>query len=128
MSYGIVKPRRRPRMNLRQSDRVECRGHLQWVSGRNCCVKNADFGPGAIACSLGRVDPHHVKTRGAGGGDEQVVPLCRAHHIQLDAPWCGPKSFEAIYKVNLAQLAADYWQLDSYHRLKYEAAHPKDQS
>lgn len=30
----------------------------------------------------GYVDPHHIKTRGSGGGDtdENVIGLCRKHH------------------------------------------------
>ena len=33
-------------------------------------------------CS-GRVDPHHIKTKGAGGLD--TVPLCRKHHAECHA-------------------------------------------
>ena len=120
MNHQYSRPKKRQKMGLRVSERIESRGHLQWIRGRNCCVANADFGPGAIVCS-GTMDAHHVRTRGAGGGDEQVVPLCRAHHSQLDSPWCGPKTFEAIYKVNLAELAAGYWKADTYHRAKAEA-------
>lgn len=30
-------------------------------------------------------DPHHEKTRGAGGLDEHTIPLCRDHHIERGA-------------------------------------------
>jgi hypothetical protein len=37
-------------------------------------------------------DPHHVTSRGAGGGDTatNVMPLCRGHHNEWEAPWRGP--------------------------------------
>lgn len=41
-----------------------------------------------VACSPGRqvseTEPHHVTTRGAGGGDEvqNLMPLCREHHTE----------------------------------------------
>jgi hypothetical protein len=28
-------------------------------------------------------DPHHVRSRGAGGKDEDTVPLCRLHHTEV---------------------------------------------
>ena len=39
---------------------------------------------GNKACTIG-TDPHHVKTRGAGGGDEpeNLMPLCRVHHTEI---------------------------------------------
>ena len=111
MTYINTKPRRRPRMNPRPDGPVRCEGHLAWIRKRTCCVANADFGPKAIVCDGGRSDPHHVKTRGAGGDDSQVVPLCRAHHSQIDSWNCGTQTFEAIYKVELLTLAGEYWRL-----------------
>lgn len=39
-----------------------------------------------IICGYYGVDLHHVKTRGAGGTDEDynLVPLCHAHHVEVD--------------------------------------------
>lgn len=36
------------------------------------------------ACGARPSDPDHVKTRGAGGGDERwnLIPLCRQHHME----------------------------------------------
>jgi 5-methylcytosine-specific restriction endonuclease McrA len=36
-------------------------------------------------CKVVPCDPHHVKTRGSGGGDElsNLMPLCREHHIEI---------------------------------------------
>ena len=38
-----------------------------------------------VCCLRQPVDPHHVTSRGAGGGDEaeNVVPLCREHHVEI---------------------------------------------
>ena len=44
--------------------------YLAWVRGRPCCVC------GAAPPS----EPHHMVTRGAGGSDCLVVPVCRVCH------------------------------------------------
>ena len=125
MSYINTRPRRAPRTKPRPDDRVYSPGHLKWIRGRECCVATADFGPQAIVCDQGRCDPHHAKTRGAGGNDSQVVPLCRRHHTQLDSWGIGQETFQDIYKVNLLELAAEYWRL-SPHRRKWEQAHGRE--
>lgn len=28
----------------------------------------------------GASDPHHIRSRGAGGSDEHCIPMCRTHH------------------------------------------------
>ena len=33
-------------------------------------------------CGQTPCDAHHVKAKGAGGGDDQVIPLCRKHHAE----------------------------------------------
>ena len=46
----------------------------------------------------------HVRSRGAGGGAADIVPMCMAHHReQHDA---GIETFEARYSINLAAEAA----------------------
>lgn len=59
------------------------------------------------------MEAHHVTTRGAGGGDEQLAPLCSLAH-QLIHDGCG-------FNVDLAKIAADLWKA-SPHRQKYEMA------
>jgi hypothetical protein len=57
---------------------------------------------------MGRLDPHHVVTRGAGGGDEQVVPLCRRHHdICHDLKTL---RFDALYGTDIAETARVLWE------------------
>lgn len=51
-------------------------------------------------------DPHHFKTRAAGGTDEHCVPLCRRHHRELDAPNSGPETFQAKHAVDFEATAA----------------------
>ena len=120
MAYYLPKRRKRQRLGLRESPQIKCPSHLKWVRGHECCVASRGIfalatGPG---CS-GRIEAHHVKTRGAGGGDEQVVPLCSYHHARLDSPGWSSKKFEAVYMIDMREIAAGLW-LKSPHRKKYE--------
>lgn len=60
-------------------------------------------------CSKRPVDPHHIKTKGAGGKDtlENLLSLCRMHHRQIHA--MGRKTF-----------FTKYIQRINAHRLGYE--------
>ncbi len=109
-----LKRRKRVRCGIREESRVSCRPHLQWVRGFPCLVNNADCWE--------KIDAHHVRTRGAGGGDEQVVPLCRFHHGQLDSPGWSQKKFQEHYKLDMATTAADLWER-SPHGRKYRREH-----
>jgi hypothetical protein len=46
---------------------------------------------------FGDLDPHHIKSRGSGGGDieENVILLCRRHHTLAHA---GKISKSILYK------------------------------
>lgn len=57
-----------------------------------------------LVCSATPCDPHHVKSRGAGGRDEHCVPLDRAHHDELHT--IGRIAFETKYGVDLMTEAA----------------------
>lgn len=57
-----------------------------------------------IVCGRGPSDPHHVKSRGAGGRDEHTVPLDRQHHDELHT--IGRHAFEKKYGVDLVHEAA----------------------
>lgn len=49
-------------------------------------------------------DPHHVKTRGAGGIDaDNLVPLCRYHHDEVGR--IGSISFQVQYNIDLGAVA-----------------------
>lgn len=57
---------------VKPNGRLRSPKHRAWVRKHQCAVGNA-------ICDW-RIDAHHVKTRGAGGGDEWCVSLCRYHH------------------------------------------------
>jgi hypothetical protein len=59
---------------------------------------------------VGPIDPHHVRTRGAGGFDaENLVALCRFAHSELHQ--IGRHSFARKYGVDLPAVAAGRWNL-----------------
>ena len=117
----IPKRRKRPRMGLRESSVIRCPGHLKWVRGHECI---AHFRVSFQCPCWGRMEAHHVRTRGAGGGDEQVVPLCQGHHAQLDSPGWSSKQFEAFYKVDMRAIAEKLWEI-SPHGIRYRREHGK---
>ena len=53
-----------------------------------------------------RAEPHHVKTRGAGGGDEWCIPLCRIHHAEIHNT--GRLTFTTRRKIDLPLTAKAY--------------------
>ena len=81
-----------------------CRSHVPdfraWIREHGRCV----------VCRSRNVDPHHVRSRGAGGGDrENIVPLCRLHHDEVGR--LGRPSFEAKYRVELRAVAGLTWRI-----------------
>jgi len=53
-------------------------------------------------------DPAHVRSRGAGGRDrENVVPLCREHHVEQHS--AGIETFGSRYGVDLSEIAVETW-------------------
>ena len=111
-------PRRkiRPRMKPVNPDRVDSKGHMKWVRQRFACAVSDRKHAGEskrIGCG-GTMHAHHVVTRGSGGGDDNVVPLCGLHHDQIHR--LGTLSFQRLYGVNLEEMAADLWKADQYHR------------
>lgn len=112
----IPKRRTRPKMGVRQPDKIVCPGHGKYVRGFECALAGKrGIGPlgtpiGAHECQ-GRMEAHHVTTRGAGGGDEQLAPLCSLGH-RLIHHGCS-------FDVDLEKIAADLWKA-SPHRIKYE--------
>lgn len=78
------------------------------------CVR----GLACVACDYaGPVDPAHVLSRGAGGGDEDfnVMPLCRlCHRLQHHY---GFKGLIEKYPSVWIWLKARGWHLDEHNRL-----------
>jgi hypothetical protein len=60
-------------------------------------------------CGAPGSDPHHVKSRGAGGQDENnLVPLCRTCHTSVHTR--GRATFEKFLGFSLTDLATEYWE------------------
>jgi hypothetical protein len=62
---------------------------IRWMP---CCVPSC-IGPLPS-------DPHHAKSRGAGGTSRDLVPLCHPHHVEIHA--IGRRTFESRHRVDLA--------------------------
>lgn len=56
-----------------------------------------------LICSRLPSDNAHIVSRGAGGTKNDIVPLCRQHHEELDR--VGVQNFEQKYSVNLREQA-----------------------
>lgn len=122
----FLKRRKPPKFGTRPPDRIICPGHLKWTRGFECLIQ------GRISCDgptkgqkhecWGPIDAHHVITRGAGGGDEQVVPLCRGAHSLLDSPGWSSALFDRAYKADMAAEAAKLWQRSNHGR-RYRQEH-----
>jgi hypothetical protein len=81
---------------------------------RSTAALDQDFGEEAktvralpclvAGCCVTPVEPAHVKSRGAGGGRFDIVPLCHAHHREQHSR--GIRTFAKIYGFDL-RLEAD---------------------
>lgn len=115
----IPKRRTRPRMMAPKEDApIVCPGHGQYVRGFVCALAGlkgkTPLGTEMVHECFGRMEGHHVKTRGAGGGDDQQAPLCALGHSQVHGGYTFP--------VDLEKLAAELWKL-SPHGKKYRSEH-----
>lgn len=84
--------------------------YREWIRGQRCIVVNyAQLWPEGIPRYCYLVEPDHVKTRGAGGGDRgNLVPCCAIHHRERHT--IGIRSFEEKYGFKLAAIAAELAQ------------------
>lgn len=60
-----------------------------------------------VVCGRFDCEPHHVKSRGAGGDKSSLVPLDRRCHIMFHA--MGKESFERRFMIDLESEAALLW-------------------
>lgn len=117
---ALPRKKTRPRTKQPDPDKVDSKGHLQFLRTRFDCAVAGKIRPGErhhLACG-GKMHAHHVRTVGAGGGDNEAVPLCAVHHSQIHT--LGWRTFGAAYGVNLPKMAADLWWEDDYHRIAWE--------
>lgn len=113
----IPKRKRREKMGVRESSRIECPGHLKWIRGCVCTI----HGKSGHVCE-GRVQAAHLRLGNHAGmgqkpGDDQTYPLCAlAHKIQHDI---GEITFQLRYGFNAQEAAAWHWK-NSPARIKWE--------
>lgn len=111
----IPRRKKRPKMGLREATAIKCQAHLQWVRGHECLcsgkmdrvVIGDDYALVPHEC-VGKIEAHHVTSRGAGGGDEQVVPLCSKAHA--DGHRMGWETFQKRYSLPLTSIAFAMWK------------------
>lgn len=89
--------RKKQKMGVREPERRVFLTHRQYVRRHSCCVPGCEDGP---------IRFHHVKTRGAGGGDETGVSLCETHHVLIHT--IGIETFQARFGIDLWALAAEF--------------------
>ena len=66
------------------------RAYLNWIKFNQSCVVSKER----------MVDPHHLRSRGAGGGERNnIVPLRRKYHVELHS--IGVKTFAEKYGLDL---------------------------
>jgi hypothetical protein len=94
------KPLKR-RVRLRAINRVRIKARRAVEFGAQAAMCR---GLPCLVCGARPSDPHHVKSRGAGGRDEHCVPLCRTHHDYFHS--AGRLSFETRFGVDLYSEAA----------------------
>lgn len=70
--------------------------HAETIRALPCCVCGAP--PPS--------DPHHSRSRGAGGTAADLVPMCRAHH--REAHDAGRLTFERRHSIDLAAVARQH--------------------
>lgn len=104
----MLQRRKAPKMGVRESTRIECPSHRQWVRGCECLV----MGKMGHVCG-GIMHAHHVR-KGTHTGmsqdpdDCEVVPLCAFAHDEVHK---GHDTFEAKYRLNLSKEAAIAWRI-----------------
>jgi hypothetical protein len=94
-----VNPVNRERRAERWADGYHSGEFVEWVKSHPCCVP---------ACGRADIEVAHVRSRGAGGSWQNVVPLCGAHHRRSHTE--GIKTFERSIGFPLADVAAEMYR------------------
>jgi len=113
--------RKRPKMMAPKEDApIVCPGHCKHVRQTYECAALGRVMISPLGKVMehhqcyGRMEGHHETTRGAGGGDDRVIPLCSLAH---------KNHHDGCKFVGLDQdaMATALWRA-SPHRIKYERA------
>lgn len=73
-------------------------GFRAWITGQRCVVPGCDRAG----------DPAHLPRVKSHGDVENIVPLCRVHHVEQHT--IGRESFALKYALDLLALAREYWR------------------
>ena len=75
---------------------------------------------GALSTQMNPVDPAHIQSKGAGGGDDlwNIVPLCRVHHSEQHR--IGMQSFVGKYVPFKNLLKSMGWKFENGKMIKPE--------
>ncbi len=108
-SGGLKRKARLPRANAQRAAkrRADAFGpQAEWCRKAPCCACSSI----GVVLSFGKAeafaiqsDPHHVRSRGAGGTDKDCVPLCREHHQEVHR--IGRDTFDAKHGISLRKVA-----------------------
>jgi hypothetical protein len=97
---AFPKPQRKDRKNKKPTRKLDPE-YVKWIHGYACVV-----------CGNWPVHAHHVKSKGAGGSDRTVIPLCHSHHTgDLGIHFLGRLHFQAQFRLELEQLVAHFNEL-----------------
>lgn len=115
--YKAQTKKIRPRTKPRRQKAIRCRPHVDWVIGGDWrCILAGKVskitGKPHVCC--GRLDPHHSPTRGAGGGDNNISPICRAGHDLLDSWDRSEQSVEEEYGVSFGETGDSLWEASPF--------------
>lgn len=89
----------RKKRRKRWEDAFGSEAYVQWVKGLPCIVED---------CERRDIECAHVKSRGAGGGPEHIVPLCALHHREQHDR--GVETVQDEWGLDLDLEAARVWQ------------------
>lgn len=78
--------------------RIEDKEHLDWVRSQPCCM----------CARPSPSDPHHVRTRGAGGSDYYSIPLCRRCHTEAHLEISKDEYWYELAKLLVRKLEAQH--------------------
>lgn len=124
---ALRKPITKVRTKLRRTTAIRCRAHIAWVLREYGCLLTGKVckSTGQTHVCEGRLDPHHSPTRGAGGGDSDVLPLCRAAHTLIDTPNWSERRVQEEYGVDFRETATQLWKLSPAARAYERQGAPK---
>ena len=108
----LKKPRKQPKAR-KPGQPYKSPAHLRFVRQHQCSAQTE--------LCVGLIHAHHVKTRGAGGGDEWCVSLCAYHHNILHT--VGRDTFGERYSIDLTEMARAFARASPDPEIRRRAEH-----